>query len=36
MTDLAQVFLLGGFIGLVLGAAATGFLLTIERTRQPA
>jgi hypothetical protein len=32
MSDLAQVFWLGGFIGLVLGAALTGFLFAIERT----
>jgi hypothetical protein len=36
MSDLAQVFFLGGFMGLVFGSALTGFLLTIERTRQPA
>jgi hypothetical protein len=35
MSDLAQVFLLGGFIGLVLGSALTGFLFTIERTLSP-
>jgi hypothetical protein len=32
MSNLAQVFWLGGFMGLVLGSALTGFLFAIERT----
>jgi hypothetical protein len=32
MSDLAQVFWLGGFVGLVFGSAVTGFLFAMERT----
>jgi hypothetical protein len=32
MSDLAQVFWLGGFMGLVFGSALTGFLFAMERT----